>query len=132
MTMWPQLDATPLDTDGTDIYEVFKDIAKWAKEHPGWTFICADDPGVNYAPPRVPRMGWCASKQPENPYRDAEQIKVWTITLTNVRVSMAQGRPGVAFEEQSKVVETMRRAIQTAAGRKAMLNAIVGGVERAT
>ena len=45
------LDATPLDTDWSDIHDLWDDMEKFGREHPGHMFICADDPGCNHDPP---------------------------------------------------------------------------------
>jgi len=114
----PVRDSTPLDTDWTDFGTLLADMRKFASENPGWTWKCADDPGMNHVPPRIGRMGWVAYKEPEDPYRDTERMKSWTITLSNMKKSWDAHR-------DDPVYSPVWRAITTAAGRQAMLDEMV-------
>lgn len=120
-------DATPLESDWEDLFAIFEDMRKFADSHVGWTFLCADDPGTNHTPQRVPRMGWSAFKEPKDPYRDSEQMKSWTITLVNVRKSLDN-------QKNSNAKDIVSRSIKTQAGRMAMLAAITraGAIQTGT
>lgn len=94
------LDATPLDTDWSDIHDLWDDMSKFGREHPGHMFICADDPGCNHDPPRVGRLGWVA-------YRDNpdEQAKMWTITVRNLRRTFKRKPTNLDFSDRKKMLE---------------------------
>jgi hypothetical protein len=127
----PELDATPIDTDFDDIYAVFNDMRKFAEEHAdeNYVFLNADDPGLNHTPPRVPRMGWTAYKAGVDPYRDTSDSKAWTITLANLKTSMANAREGARDQHTADI---LRRAFQTRSGRQVLLDTLIprtSGVE---
>jgi hypothetical protein len=99
-------DATPLDTDWNSIGEMLADIRAFCKANPSHELLPADDPGTNYKPWRVARIGFCAFRNVtpefchENIRRDGrgekmldwdEQQKNWTITLGKVRSSQEDG-----------------------------------------
>jgi hypothetical protein len=83
LRMGSTLDSTPIPTDWEDIHELWGDMKKFASEHPNHTFISMDDPGFNYDPVRVPRLGWSARLKVG--LGGDEQAKAWTITISNVK-----------------------------------------------
>jgi hypothetical protein len=118
------LDATPVPSDWEDFGALWEDMRKFARENPDHTFICADDPGATYQPPRVARVGWAAFLE-WAPCKDCvgetceacdgrgkvppfdERMKFWTITLGNLN--------------RRELPDAIKKAFQTAAGRQAML-----------
>jgi hypothetical protein len=94
------LDASPLDTDWEDIHDLWDDMEKFGREHPGHMFLCADDPGCNHDPPRIGRLGWVA-------YRDNpdEQAKMWTITVRNFRRTFKRKPTNLDFSDRKKMLE---------------------------
>lgn len=109
----PKLDPTPLPTDWEDIQALFADMRKFAEENPRHTFLSADDPGQHYEPCRVPRFGWVAFLD----NAEDEREKSWTITLANVRKTLADGPP---------TSEALRESLKTQTGRQKLLEAVIG------
>jgi hypothetical protein len=95
------VDASPIDTDWEDIHDLWADMEKFAQEHQGHMFLCADDPGFNHEPPRVPRLGWVAYR--DNP--DDEQAKMWTITVRNVRRTFKRKPTNLDFSDRKKMLD---------------------------
>jgi hypothetical protein len=89
------LDDTPLDTDWDDFHLLWEDLARFARENPNHTFISADDPGVNYSPTRVGRIGWSAFLVA--PPGEDEKAKCWTITLPNLKRTVRDEMEEVLF-----------------------------------
>jgi dCMP deaminase len=114
-----KLDATPLPTDWDNIFKLWEDVEQFALDHPGHTFICADDPGVNHSPPRVGRLGWSAFRErPADLAADApwdEQAKQWTIHIGDMKATLYK-HPYV--DATSRAFEV---GLTTAAGRQDML-----------
>jgi hypothetical protein len=94
------LDATPLDTDWDDIHDLWDDMEKFGQTHPGHMFICADDPGCNHDPPRVGRLGWVAYRDNPN-----EQVKMWTITVSNVKRTARRKPTRYDMSDRQKMLE---------------------------
>jgi hypothetical protein len=76
----------------------------FGKTHPDHMLICADDPGCNHNPPRVGRLGWVA-------YRDNpdEQVKMWTITIRNLRMTFKRKTPKFDMSDRQKMLEGIIR-----------------------
>jgi hypothetical protein len=66
-------DATPIDTDCDDLQTMIADIRQHRTD--GDIITNADDPGTDYDPVRVPRIGFVG--QPSG--------KTWTITIWKLR-----------------------------------------------
>jgi hypothetical protein len=103
------LDNTPIETDWETLEELWGDMKNFGVSHPKHTFMCADDPGFHYDPPRIPRLGWTAFLEvPPNSGQD-EGSKCWTITLANIKKHGTNG---------------MSDVLKTSAGRQVMLKLI--------
>lgn len=74
-------DSTPISTDWKDIHELWGDMKRFREGHPHHVFIPADDPGHQYTPARVPRLGWVAYL--EVGLGGDEQAREWSITVSN-------------------------------------------------
>jgi len=118
-----KLDDTPLPTDWERFDLLWADVENFALDHPGHTFLCADDPGVNHTPPRVGRLGWTAflerpaGMDPEAPWD--EQAKQWTITMPNAKRAILEPWDG-SLSQPNKNLE-LERSLKTSDGRKEML-----------
>ncbi len=90
------LDHTRLDSDWNNIHELLADIQNFLSTHPDHELLPADDPGINYSPPRVARVGFSSFRviPPEVAYENIkksargevvpewdEQARFWTIPL---------------------------------------------------
>lgn len=107
-----ELDHTPIDTDWTNLDDLFLDMRRFAEGHPNHKFICADDPGILYDPWRAPRLGWVA-------YLDDagdEQAKSWTIRLSDVQRSL-NSAPKEAPQ---------RLLMRSSSGRQQLLEQVIG------
>lgn len=100
---YPNRDATPLDSDWDDIRKLFADMKCFGKEHPDHVFIPADDPGINYTPPRVPRLGWVALSL-ESPLYD----KSWTILLSKIHKTLGHTPEEEVIRESLKSAHSRR------------------------
>jgi hypothetical protein len=109
------LDSTPLDTDWDSLDAIFADMKKVAVEHPGSLVIAADDPGINYNPPRVGRLGWNLYDPSKS---EDDFIKRWTITLGVIRKLHREGKLKAPME-----------SLKTAADRKTLVDSLVGDHE---
>jgi len=97
-----ELDSSPIDTDCNDMHDLWDDMEKFAKDHPdpGYMFLCADDPGCNHDPWRVPRLGWVAYlEQPD------EQVKMWTITVRNLQNTFHRKHARFDMSDRKKMLE---------------------------
>ena len=113
-----KLDDTPIDSDRSDLTSLFAEMLKFHQENPSHQFMCADDPGLNYVPQRVPRIGWVAYRTHPDPgsmQNFDEQMNTWSITLVNVRKSIPQ------------MSERWQQYIKYALGRKELLKAVLAG-----
>jgi hypothetical protein len=114
----PEFDSSRLDTDWDDLNELFADIRKYVKEHPGVEVMSADDPGVGYTPPRIPRLGWSAF-----------QIQPTEHACENVR-RLARGEPAIEWDEQARywtipvASNGLALSLKTASGRQALAKAL--------
>lgn len=105
------LDSTPIASDWPDFPGLWAAMQQFAKDHPNHTFLCADDPGVNYQPPRIARLGWTAFRA-NPPEGETEDAQAWTITVANLK------------KTYDSSPEPSKQALQTAAGRQAMLETL--------
>lgn len=79
------LDANPIETDQTDVLLMIQDILMHQKQ--GLKLLAADDPGVHYSPPRVPRFGFVAYR--DAAMKDDDLVKQWTIKLSTFKLWMS-------------------------------------------
>lgn len=115
-----ELDKTPLPTDWDNIRKLWEDVEQFALDHPGHTFICADDPGVNYSSPRVSRLGWTAflvrpADLGEHVPWD-EQAKQWTIPIGDFKSTLYKHPT-----DDNATTRAFEAGLTTAQGRKDML-----------
>lgn len=102
----PYFDDKPLDTDWDDFQLLWDDMARFLKDNPKHTIISADDPGGNYIPPRLGRVGWSAFLVV--PSGEDEKSKYWSITLQNFVRTIR----GCVVEDLFKTASGRRQALQ--------------------
>ena len=124
-------DQTPIESDWDDIHDLLKDMRAFAQAHPEHEFIPADDPGANYNPPRVPRVGWVAFRRnkPEEAAESIkrlargetvpdydEQMKSWTISVFKLQAALTRDKP---------MDDALWECLKSSAGRKKLLETVV-------
>lgn len=77
VSAFPNMDTSRKDTDWDNIYDLFEDMKKYARDNPDCTFLCADDQAGQ-------RFGWVAY---ESQVDDSEKIHQWTIPLTTLKTT---------------------------------------------
>ena len=102
----------------TDLFEMFDAITYHTKKT-GSCIWSADDPLGN-----PPMICFCAEGPAEDPYRGTVDIRVWGITLPNVRISLHMLETGNLRAQQ--VAKLVRTYLQTAAGRAALAASFPG------
>ena len=112
-----KINSDRLDTDWDDIHKLWADMYRFAQKNPKHTFVCADDPGVNYETMRVPRMGWSAFLEGAVP----EDHRVWTIKLSTVAKTL-RSNSNLEKINPDPVIESF----QTPHGRQEMLKFVIG------